>query len=108
MNLTDDKQFNLDGIGQQKIWADLGLQPCHEFGGVAIFQAAIGILLTEWSRRWVAALDQITAALGDEVRHSLLSGWPPTDVNIAEGNPGFSGGRQQIPAGVPRCRATAP
>ncbi|KAM6514358.1 hypothetical protein FALCPG4_015507 [Fusarium falciforme] len=73
MNLTDDKQFNLDGIGQQKIWADLGLQPCHEFGGVAIFQAAIGILLTEWSRRWVAALDQITAALGDELKEILGS-----------------------------------
>ncbi|KAM5357354.1 hypothetical protein ACJZ2D_016348 [Fusarium nematophilum] len=60
MTLTDDGSFKLHGSAEQRIRSDLGLEMCHEFGGIAIFQAAIGVLLTEWGSQWTVFLNKMT------------------------------------------------
>jgi hypothetical protein len=68
VTLTDTAVFNPDCIAEQKLWAAIGLEMCDESGGIAIFQAAVGGLITEWGHQWAAVLGQITATSKYEVR----------------------------------------
>ncbi|KAF8848485.1 hypothetical protein BDZ45DRAFT_698352 [Acephala macrosclerotiorum] len=58
---TDTPGFSLDCIGDQVTWTALGLSPCHEFAGVAIFLCAVGRLITEWSKHWDLTLKLISS-----------------------------------------------
>ncbi|KNB19984.1 hypothetical protein FOXG_17248 [Fusarium oxysporum f. sp. lycopersici 4287] len=71
VTLTDTAVFNPDCIAEQKLWAAIGLEMCDESGGIAIFQAAVGGLITEWGHQWAAVLGQITATSKYEVRDIL-------------------------------------
>ncbi|EXK77264.1 hypothetical protein FOQG_18019, partial [Fusarium oxysporum f. sp. raphani 54005] len=71
VTLTDTAAFNPDCIAEQKLWAAIGLEMCDEPGGIAVFQAAVGGLITEWGRQWAAVLGQITATSEYEVRDIL-------------------------------------
>ncbi|KAF5573750.1 hypothetical protein FPCIR_13859 [Fusarium pseudocircinatum] len=71
VTLTDTAVFNPDCIAEQKLWAAIGLEMRDKSGGIAIFQAAVGGLITEWGHQWAAVLDQITATSKYEVRDIL-------------------------------------
>lgn len=68
VTLTDNASFDPDCIAVQKHWNAIGLQMCESFTGFAIWQAAIGGLITEWGSQWTSVLGRIAGTGNLQVR----------------------------------------
>lgn len=74
VTFTDTPGFSTDCIDDQTTWATLGISPCDEFAGIAIFQLTVGRLITEWHKWWTLTLNYITSISQEKVRN-FLSAW---------------------------------
>jgi hypothetical protein len=59
VTLADAPELCLDNFEGNQASSDMKLSLCGRFTGIAVFQAAIYRLLTEWSERWNSFLDFI-------------------------------------------------
>jgi hypothetical protein len=76
VTLADALSFSIDCLDDQAIWAAMGLQPNDDcFGGVAIFQLAVGRLITEWAKCWTLTLNQMSRMRTTKVGRFLLEGY---------------------------------
>ncbi|KAJ6788952.1 hypothetical protein PWT90_04189 [Aphanocladium album] len=59
--LTDKGRLDADSIALNDHWGALGLELCDVLRTVSIWQAAIGVLIREWSVHWAQTLSEVAS-----------------------------------------------